>query len=53
MNLRTLQENDDSTTIIRLHHASPYLDLLSSPILKCHRSNIVTLREVSVEPTLV
>ena len=33
---------DDSTTIIRLHHASSYVDLMSSPILKCHRSNIVT-----------
>ena len=62
MNLRALQENqwiivlitqqpivnqgDDSTTIIRLHHTSPYVDLLSSLILKCHRSNIMTCRKL-------
>ena len=37
------KQGDDSTTIITLHHASPYVDLLSCPISKCHKSNIVTV----------
>ena len=36
------KQGDDSTTIIALHHASPYVDLLSCPILKCRKPNIVT-----------
>ena len=33
------KQGDDSTTIITLHNASPYVDLLSCQMLKCHKSN--------------
>ena len=38
------KQGDDSniiTTTITLHNGSPYVDLLSCQILKCHKSNIV------------
>ena len=33
------KQGDDSTTIITLHKTSPYVDLLSCQMLKCHKSN--------------